>query len=112
MDILRFALPSCRGTDLRPIGGGKGHGLTGLGTLTMGSDDEKGRGAECPVDESPSIMSPQQAGPRCDGCDAMRTNGHGPSVPRRVLPFFILNEEPPPLAHFAGIVAFAPLENW
>ena len=70
MDILRFALPSCRGTDLRPIGGGKGHGLTGLGTLTMGSDDEKGRGAECPVDESPSIMSPQQAGPRCE--DAMR----------------------------------------
>ena len=73
MDILRFALPSCRGTDLRPIGGGKGHGLTGLGTLTMGSDDEKGRGAECPVDESPSMMSPQHAGPRC-GCDAMRTN--------------------------------------
>ena len=79
MDILRFALPSCRGTDLRPIGGGKGHGLTGLGTLTMGSDDEKGRGAECPVDESPSIMSPQQAGPRC-GCDAdaMRGTGIGP----------------------------------
>lgn len=111
MDILRFALPSCRGTDLRPIGGGKGHGLTGLGTLTMGSDDEKGRGAECPVDESPSIMSPQQAGPRC-GCDAMRTKmctGIGPPEGFALLYF---ERGPPPFAHFAGIVAFAPLENW
>ena len=60
MDILRFALPSCRGTDLRPIGGGKGHGLTGLGTLTMGSDDEKGRGTECPVMKSIITALPEE----------------------------------------------------
>ena len=84
MDILRFALPSCRGTDLRPIGGGKGHGLTGLGTLTMGSDDEKGRGAECPVDESPSIMSPQQ-GHRPPGGISLTQREGGRPPPSRIL---------------------------